>query len=187
MLGVPVIGWVISFLIAAVLAVLQYYKWVKESGGVKSPWLLAMLFRFFAWMALVLLLFNPWWIHVKQWVQDPVLLVYTDASMSVSKSDQKQWLLALKKVRDTKGVRVEPYLAADAVVLGGQLQGLDTFHTNMSAVLQHASGIASNTAVAGVVWMTDGINNSGRNPQFEPVLGGVPLFDGGGGESQPTS
>ena len=55
MLGVPVIGWVISFLIAAVLAVLQYYKWVKESGGVKSPWLLAMLFRFFAWMALLAL------------------------------------------------------------------------------------------------------------------------------------
>ena len=185
MLGVPVIGWVISFLIAAVLAVLQYYKWVKESGGVKSPWLLAMLFRFFAWMALVLLLFNPWWIHVKQWVQDPVLLVYTDASMSVSKSDQKQWLLALKKVRDTKGVRVEPYLAADAVVLGGQLQGLDTFHTNMSAVLQHASGIASNSAVAGVVWMTDGINNSGRNPQFEPVLGGVPLLMVGAGNPNP--
>lgn len=181
MLGVPVIGWVISFLSAAVLAVFQYYKWVKVSGGARSPWLWAMFFRFFAWMALFLLLYNPWWIRVKQWVQDPILLVYTDASISVSRSDQQQWSTALKKLRETKGVKVEEYSAADVVALGGQLQGLDTFHTNMSAVLQHASGIASNTAVAGVVWMTDGINNSGRNPQFEPLVGGVPLLMVGSG------
>lgn len=176
MLGVPVIGWIISFLSAAVLAGFQYYQWIKDGGGVKSPWLWAMLFRFVAWMSLLLLLFNPWWIRVKQWVQDPVLLVYTDASMSVSRADQQQWSQALKKIRETKGVKVEAYNAADAVVLGGQLQGLDTFHTNMSAVLQHASGIASTTAVAGVVWMTDGINNSGRNPQFEPIMGGCPCW-----------
>lgn len=185
MLGVPVIGWIISFLSAAVLAGFQYYQWIKDGGGVKSPWLWAMLFRFVAWMSLLLLLFNPWWIRVKQWVQDPVLLVYTDASMSVSRADQQQWSQALKKIRETKGVKVETYNAADAVVLGGQLQGLDTFHTNMSAVLQHASGIASTTAVAGVVWMTDGINNSGRNPQFEPIMGGVPLLVVGSGNPSP--
>ncbi len=185
MLGVPVLGWVIAFLVSALLAVFHYFRNIRAQGGWKSPWIWAAACRFVAMFLLILLFFNPWWIRVRQWVQDPVLLVYSDVSKSVSESEKQRWSEVLEGVRRTKGVKVQEYQFADKVLMGGPLQGLDVYHTNMSAVLQHANGIAANTAVAGVVWLSDGINNEGRNPQFEPVASGIPLILVGAGDPQP--
>ena len=186
MFGVPVFGWLIAVVVAAGLAVFQYYLLLQRDGKwLKSPWLWAMISRFLAWMCLILLLFNPWWIHVKQWVQDPILLVYTDASKSVSAADKSKWAGQLTKLNALKGVSLQTYSAADAVVLSKQSNALNTYHTNLSSVIRHANDIASNTAVAGIVWMTDGIGNEGVNPKFEMPVSGVPWFTVGVGDPSP--
>jgi hypothetical protein len=185
MLGVPVFGWVIAFLVATLFAAIQYLKLIRENGGLKSLWFAAFLCRFFAWFALVLLLFNPWWLNVRQWVQSPVLLVYTDISKSIDSADRDKWHGVLEQIQKTKNVEVQRYVSADAVALSSNEKSLNPFHTNLSAVIQHASAIANNTAVAGVVCMSDGINNEGRSPQFEPLVSGVPFVMVGAGNPEP--
>ena len=107
MLGVPVLGWVIAFLVSALLAVFHYLRNIRVQGGWKSPWIWAAACRFVAMFLLILLFFNPWWIRVRQWVQDPVLLVYSDVSKSVSESEKQRWSEVLEGVRRTKGVKVQ--------------------------------------------------------------------------------
>ncbi|MBM3937083.1 MAG: hypothetical protein FJ333_00310 [Sphingomonadales bacterium] len=185
MLGVPVFGWVIALVLSASLCALQYFKLIRDSGGWKSGWIWAGACRFLAWFTLILLLFNPWWIRISQWVQDPVLLVYTDASKSISAKDQARWLTIKSTIEKTQGVKVQAYSASDAVVVQGQSQGLNPYHTNLSSVIQHVNQVATNLPVAGVVWFTDGINNEGRNPQFEPFAPGIPLVAVGAGDANP--
>lgn len=185
MLGVPVFGWVIALVLSASLCALQYFKLIRDSGGWKSGWIWAGACRFLTWFTLILLLFNPWWIRVSQWVQDPVLLVYTDASKSISAEDQARWLNIKSTIEKTQGVKVQAYSASDAVVVQGQSRGLNPYHTNLSSVIQHANQVATNMPVAGVVWFTDGINNEGRNPQFEPFVPGIPLVAVGAGDANP--
>lgn len=185
MLGVPVFGWLLVLFLSAFLSVSHYAKLIRETGGFKSSWIWAWAFRFLAWFALLILFFNPWWIRVSQWVQDPVLLVYSDTSKSITSNDLQVWSGLKKRLEETKGVKVQFHPFSDAVSVSGQSKGLNLYHTNLSAVIQHVNQVASNSPVAGVVWFTDGISNEGRNPQFEPVVPGIPLVAVGAGNPEP--
>lgn len=203
MLGVPVLAWGLALVLAVVLAGFQYLRLIQQTSGWQSPWRWAFLARTAAWLFLILLLFNPWWVQIKQWVEDPVLLIYTDDSRSVSTADSLKWQADLRALRKLKGLEIQEFRVSDKVLAEGgkpeanttnsqdslvggrRLQRFDRYHTNMVAVLQHANGMASHSAVAGVVWMTDGIYNEGRNPQFEPIAPGIPLFTIGAGDPNP--
>jgi len=185
MLGVPVFGWLLVLFLSAFLSVSHYAKLIRETGGFKSSWIWAWAFRFLAWFALLILFFNPWWIRVSQWVQDPVLLVYSDTSKSITSNDLRVWLGLKKRLEETKGVKVLLHPFSDVVSVSGQSKGLNLYHTNLSAVIQHVNQVASNSPVAGVVWFTDGISNEGRNPQFEPFVPGIPLVAVGAGNPEP--
>jgi hypothetical protein len=52
----------------------------------------------------------------------------------------------------------------------------------LGAVVQHANGLAGSENVAGVLWMTDGIGNAGRDLKFETFAPGVPVISVGAGD-----
>ena len=87
MFGVPVFGYLIAILLATLVVAFQYYRQLKEIGFGKSWWWLAASFRWLAIAGLVLLFFNPWWMDESDQVQKPIVLVYTDASASISDKD----------------------------------------------------------------------------------------------------
>ena len=180
MFGVPVFGYLIAILLATLVVAFQYYRQLKEIGFGKSWWWLAASFRWLAIAGLVLLFFNPWWMDESDQVQKPIVVVYTDASASISGKDSAVWHKALQGMSTNAEIRI--YVFTQDVLLGDSVSGLDAYRTNLGAVVQHANGLAGSENMAGVVWMTDGIGNAGRDLKFETFATGVPVISVGAGD-----
>ena len=180
MLGVPVFGYLIAILLATLVVAFQYYRELKEFGFGKSWWWLAASLRWLAIFGVILLFFNPWWMDESDQVQKPIVLVYTDASASISDKDSADWIKALKGLRANAEIR--KHVFTHDVLLGDSVSGLDVYRSNLSAVVQHVNGLAGSENVAGVVWMTDGIGNAGRDLKFEAFATGIPVIAVGAGD-----
>lgn len=181
MFGVPVIGWIVSLFVAILLAAVSYRTILKKENYGKSWWWVPAILRGTGLFGLILLLFNPWWLNQQTIIEDPVVLVYSDVSASISKEDLSKWDTEIQKLGTGKDWQIEKFRFSDDVVLGDSSGGLDTYRTNLSSVIKHANAVASRSAVAGVVWMTDGIGNEGRDVQYEALAEGIPMIVVGAG------
>ncbi|MSP57884.1 MAG: hypothetical protein EXR17_03385 [Flavobacteriaceae bacterium] len=184
MMGIPVWAWFFSLVISCLYVGFLYYPILRSNA--KRLWFLAAIFRFLAVFFLVLVLFNPYWKSIIHRIEKPVLLVYSDASSSITDYDKLQSKSVLKRIKDIVGEKnLRIYLFGKDVSTADSLVSSSTMNTNISAVLKHAESIATQGPLSGIVIMSDGIVNSGTDPEFAIRPPQIPIISVGLGDPTP--
>ncbi len=184
MIGIPVWAWFFSLGISSLYVGFLYYPVLKTNAN--RLWILAATFRFLAVFFLVLVLFNPYWKSMVQRIEKPVLLVYSDASASISDYDKRQSSSVLKHIKDIVGEKnLRTYLFGKEVSTADSMPTSSTMNTNISAVIKHAESIATQGTLSGIVIISDGIVNSGTDPKFALLPPRIPVISIGLGDPTP--
>lgn len=168
----PIYLVILAIILAASLAFLLYYK--DKLFKDLEPWKkhLMTFLRFFYLSILLLLLLNPIYKHISKYIQEPIVLIVQDNSKSIIlnkdsiyyKSEYKSKIESLvnqlQNNYDTRYFQFGENLTTDSI-----LDFSDNL-TNISSCLNELISRFSGMNLAAVILATDGIYNTGLNPEY---------------------
>jgi hypothetical protein len=156
---------------------LYYYRRQEEDWTARLRATLAFM-RWMVLFSLGVLLLMP---SIVRWLtseERPRLLIYTDASSSISRADrtaQEAWLdVARDRLGEKYEVRVMPFGAAP--VPEAKQTELDTLYTDLGAVVTSINEDFYGENIGAVVVWSDGIQNKGSDPRYVALERDVPLY-----------
>ena len=166
------------WLLLACVAAGALYTWLLYSK--KTPWppvinyLLGAL-RFVVVTFLCFLLLGPYFKAITNTIEKPTIVVAVDNSQSVGLFTNKKTLAAVKSnlnqiIRNLEAADIQ----VDIKTLELQTKGPDDLSgitytnpvTNLDELLSHVQSVYQNKNLAGVVLVSDGIQNQGKSPAF---------------------
>ncbi|HEX5625988.1 MAG TPA: hypothetical protein VFX48_08220 [Saprospiraceae bacterium] len=170
----------ICLLLALASGLGLYYKSRLLSDRSFGQKLSLALLRVTAVFLILILLLNPLFKHFKQQIQKPILVFAQDISASMMPGDT-QSLQAYLLERD----RIENELKEKYELIHLEF-GLQTVQdktdrflgrgSNHNSVLEYIYDYVDQQQLKGIIWATDGIYNSGKNPLYHAQSTQTPVY-----------
>ena len=187
--------WFFVFMLLACLGLITYF-YVNNASSLPR-WYFVLLFGFRVIVVIVLLMFifQPELVFQRFFTQKPALLVLVDVSESMSHADAgvgKRIEVAatnlvkggfLSKLREQFRVRLYTFAATAQPIRTRDLRRLEAAEEMTDLTMGASASLAKHARdrVAGLIMLSDGIDNTGKRPAEELEALGVPIHTVGFG------
>ncbi|MBI9034765.1 MAG: VWA domain-containing protein [Bacteroidales bacterium] len=183
-------SWYILFcLIAAgLISFILYYRNRKDKLDLWISWLLSGI-RFIAVFLILTLLLEPYIKHFTKTIEKPNLIIAIDNSesmirwkdsLAVRNILNNEWL---SDIMDNDKFDVHQYTFGDHVSRDGEIDYRDK-HTDFGQLFEEIATRFENRNCAGLILLSDGQFNSGKNPVYSNKYKSTPIYTVAVGDNQ---
>lgn len=176
----PVYYLAVAVILAAAAAFILYYRTRQLSDLSVGQKLLLAVLRAMVVFFLIFLLMNPMTRIFQKEIKKPEIILAMDESSSMTAKDSawvEQYLKSETELIDKLKDKYSISRMGFGQTVSDERKGyFDQSATNMESLFDRINNVADFQQLKGLVVISDGIYNTGRNPLYHPLLQSIPLY-----------